>query len=117
MFTFQKITLDENSIEATYVDLVLNPERYTGYSGHSPHRIWSAIYNENCFKYNKRNVHFNLFVHCRSKLSELQLEAPSMKGTYSSSFFFAAHVSSKNYRIMFGEKGVFQINIRAALQY
>lgn len=41
---------DDFSDDASYVDLVINPERYTGYSGHSPHRIWSAIYNENCFR-------------------------------------------------------------------
>ena len=36
--------------ELSYVDLSLNPERYTGYSGHSPQRIWKAIYHENCFR-------------------------------------------------------------------
>lgn len=35
----------------SYVDLILNPERYTGYSGRSPLRIWRAIYHENCFRY------------------------------------------------------------------
>jgi ERO1-like protein alpha len=32
-----------------YVDLMKNPERFTGYSGPSATRIWSAIYDENCF--------------------------------------------------------------------
>ena len=32
-----------------YVDLMKNPERFTGYSGQSATRIWSAIYDENCF--------------------------------------------------------------------
>lgn len=32
----------------TYVDLQLNPERYTGYTGPSARRIWDAIYLENC---------------------------------------------------------------------
>jgi hypothetical protein len=32
-----------------YVDLMKNPERYTGYSGQSATRIWKAIYDENCF--------------------------------------------------------------------
>ncbi|XP_072165028.1 ERO1-like protein beta [Diadema setosum] len=41
---------DEHSGDMEYVDLLLNPERYTGYKGSSPHRIWSSIYNENCFK-------------------------------------------------------------------
>ncbi|XP_075228029.1 endoplasmic reticulum oxidoreductin-1-like protein isoform X3 [Lycorma delicatula] len=34
---------------AEYVDLLLNPERYTGYRGKSAHRIWRSIYRENCF--------------------------------------------------------------------
>ncbi|OXU24837.1 hypothetical protein TSAR_007961 [Trichomalopsis sarcophagae] len=33
-----------------YVDLLLNPERYTGYKGPSAHRIWRSIYMENCFR-------------------------------------------------------------------
>ncbi|XP_059484734.1 ero1-like protein isoform X2 [Neocloeon triangulifer] len=35
---------------AAYVDLSLNPERYTGYKGDSAHRIWHSIYRENCFR-------------------------------------------------------------------
>lgn len=33
-----------------YVDLSKNPERYTGYAGKSPQRVWKSIYEENCFK-------------------------------------------------------------------
>lgn len=40
---------DENSSDMEYVDLSLNPERYTGYQGSSAHRIWNSIYQENCF--------------------------------------------------------------------
>lgn len=36
--------------ELTYVNLQLNPERYTGYTGPSARRIWDAIYMENCPK-------------------------------------------------------------------
>ena len=36
--------------EMTYVNLQLNPERYTGYTGPSARRIWDAIYTENCPK-------------------------------------------------------------------
>ncbi|KAA1089023.1 hypothetical protein PGT21_004415 [Puccinia graminis f. sp. tritici] len=32
-----------------YVDLLANPERFTGYSGKSAQRIWRAIYEDNCF--------------------------------------------------------------------
>lgn len=40
--------METNSGE--YVDLLLNPERYTGYKGPSAHRIWGSIYKENCFR-------------------------------------------------------------------
>ena len=36
--------------EGDYVDLSLNPERFTGYAGVSAHRVWRAIYEENCFE-------------------------------------------------------------------
>ncbi|XP_063054005.1 ERO1-like protein beta isoform X2 [Engraulis encrasicolus] len=41
---------DETSPDAEYVDLMLNPERYTGYKGPSAWRVWNSIYEENCFK-------------------------------------------------------------------
>ncbi|XP_013400738.1 ERO1-like protein beta isoform X3 [Lingula anatina] len=41
---------DDNSADMEYVDLTLNPERYTGYKGESAWRIWRTIYQENCFK-------------------------------------------------------------------
>ena len=31
------------------VDLVTNPEQFTGYSGHAAHQVWNTIYNELCF--------------------------------------------------------------------
>ena len=42
---------DDTSSDCHYVDLLLNPERYTGYKGESAHRVWNSIYKENCFKY------------------------------------------------------------------
>ncbi|XP_033861125.1 ERO1-like protein beta isoform X1 [Acipenser ruthenus] len=41
---------DETSPDAEYVDLLFNPERYTGYKGPSAWRVWNSIYEENCFK-------------------------------------------------------------------
>ncbi|TBU56372.1 endoplasmic oxidoreductin [Dichomitus squalens] len=35
--------------EGDYIDLSLNPERFTGYAGPSANRVWKAIYEENCF--------------------------------------------------------------------
>ncbi|KAL1812996.1 hypothetical protein ACET3Z_023061 [Daucus carota] len=42
--------------EMTYVNLLLNPERYTGYTGPSARRIWEAIYSENCPKYRSGEI-------------------------------------------------------------
>ncbi|XP_026855661.2 ERO1-like protein alpha [Electrophorus electricus] len=41
---------DEDSPDSQYVDLLLNPERYTGYKGLEAWKIWNSIYEENCFK-------------------------------------------------------------------
>lgn len=42
-------TLDDEREEGdvTYINLLLNPERYTGYTGPSARRIWEAIYRDN----------------------------------------------------------------------
>ncbi|KAK4488160.1 hypothetical protein RD792_003902 [Penstemon davidsonii] len=42
---------ETDNAEMTYVNLQLNPERYTGYTGPSARRIWDAIYLENCPNY------------------------------------------------------------------
>ncbi|CAN1302375.1 Endoplasmic reticulum oxidoreductin-1 [Linum perenne] len=42
---------ETDNAEMTYVNLQLNPERYTGYTGPSARRIWDAVYAENCPKY------------------------------------------------------------------
>eukprot|EP00879_Flechtneria_rotunda_P015861 GHRR01016588.1.p1 GENE.GHRR01016588.1~~GHRR01016588.1.p1 ORF type:complete len:419 (+),score=117.45 GHRR01016588.1:349-1605(+) len=39
----------EDAEEFQYINLLVNPERYTGYKGEHAHRIWSAIYNQSCF--------------------------------------------------------------------
>lgn len=41
---------DEQSPDSQYVDLLLNPERFTGYKGPEAWQIWNSIYEENCFK-------------------------------------------------------------------
>ncbi|ORX98092.1 endoplasmic reticulum oxidoreductin 1, partial [Basidiobolus meristosporus CBS 931.73] len=35
-------------IESSYVNLIQNPERFTGYSGEGANRIWQLIYAEGC---------------------------------------------------------------------
>lgn len=39
----------DDDAEGVYVNLLQNPERYTGYSGTSANRVWKAIMEENCF--------------------------------------------------------------------
>lgn len=41
--------LDDELEEGVYVDLLKNPERFTGYAGPSANRVWKSIYEENCF--------------------------------------------------------------------
>ncbi|CAG8678206.1 15663_t:CDS:2, partial [Dentiscutata heterogama] len=40
---------DEADVESVFVNLLENPERFTGYAGSSAGRVWKAIYEENCF--------------------------------------------------------------------
>lgn len=42
------IAQDAPDADLLYVDLLKNPERYTGFTGEEAHRVWSAIYDENC---------------------------------------------------------------------
>lgn len=51
---------DETSSELEYIDLLRNIERYTGYAGIATQKIWSAIYNENCFFLPDSKVYYNL---------------------------------------------------------
>lgn len=48
--------LDDHEIDAEYVDLLLNPEKFTGYRGKSAHRIWHSVYMENCFDQTTSNA-------------------------------------------------------------
>ncbi|KAF0396311.1 endoplasmic oxidoreductin [Gigaspora margarita] len=40
---------DEADVESVFVNLLENPERFTGYAGASAGRVWKAVYEENCF--------------------------------------------------------------------
>uniref|UniRef100_A0A8C5Q663 ERO1-like protein alpha n=1 Tax=Leptobrachium leishanense TaxID=445787 RepID=A0A8C5Q663_9ANUR len=44
------LIFDDESPDAEYVDLLINPERFTGYKGPDAWKIWNSIYEENCFK-------------------------------------------------------------------
>ncbi|KAL7249784.1 hypothetical protein ACSBR1_011877 [Camellia fascicularis] len=47
---------ETDNSEMAYVNLQLNPERYTGYAGPSARRIWDAVYSENCPKYSSGEI-------------------------------------------------------------
>ena len=36
--------------DMTYINLLDNPERFTGYVGEHAHRVWATIYNQGCLK-------------------------------------------------------------------
>ncbi|ORY01399.1 endoplasmic reticulum oxidoreductin 1 [Basidiobolus meristosporus CBS 931.73] len=40
---------DEASQDGIFVDLIKNPERFTGFAGPPARKIWQAVYEENCF--------------------------------------------------------------------
>ena len=48
--------LSHSRLEGDYVDLSLNPERFTGYVGPSAHRVWRTIYEENCFEQSESSL-------------------------------------------------------------
>ena len=41
-------TFDSEQSPGVYVDLLANPEGYTGYIGESARRIWDSIYSSGC---------------------------------------------------------------------
>ncbi|KAI8899156.1 hypothetical protein BC833DRAFT_587072 [Globomyces pollinis-pini] len=41
---------DEKDEDGIYINLLQNKERFTAYAGESANRVWSSIYNENCFQ-------------------------------------------------------------------
>lgn len=42
--------IEQEDESAQFIDLSINPERFTGYKGESARKIWNSIYNENCFR-------------------------------------------------------------------
>lgn len=68
--------INTNSIEekAFVVDLRLNPEHYTGYSGTSAAKVWSTIHSTNCFQSPARR-------HERRDGNEKQVTPQEVEGT------------------------------------
>ncbi|CAD7695908.1 unnamed protein product [Ostreobium quekettii] len=40
---------DEKETEYFYINLLANPERFTGYKGEHTQRVWKAVYSQSCF--------------------------------------------------------------------
>lgn len=47
-------TVRDDESERHYVDLRRNTEQFTGYTGQSSYRVWTAIYDENCFTFSDK---------------------------------------------------------------
>ncbi|KAF7490630.1 ERO1-like protein beta [Sarcoptes scabiei] len=69
----------DDSEESQYYNLVLNPERYTGYDGS---QIWKSIYEENCFS--TKNLNNNLFTVLNNACSEQRLFYRIISGLHTS---------------------------------
>lgn len=39
----------DKDVDYSYINLLDNPERYTGYKGEHANRVWNAIYSQSCF--------------------------------------------------------------------
>jgi hypothetical protein len=50
IWTDEDEALATGSSSGTFVNLLANPEGYTGYTGPGARRIWEAVYEENCFR-------------------------------------------------------------------
>uniref|UniRef100_A0A8C5AVA9 ERO1-like protein alpha n=1 Tax=Gadus morhua TaxID=8049 RepID=A0A8C5AVA9_GADMO len=71
---------DVESPDAQYVDLLLNPERFTGYKGPAAWQIWNSIYEENCFK----QTCFSCFSSCPGQCVEKRAFYRLISGLHSS---------------------------------
>lgn len=78
---------------AQVVDLLKNPEGYTGYSGPSAEKVWSAIHSQNCFQKStpgKSGTGDDKDTHC-SLSSEQRLYNRFISGLHSSISLHIAH--------------------------
>eukprot|EP00635_Sarcinochrysidales_sp_CCMP3193_P011461 CAMPEP_0118913908 /NCGR_PEP_ID=MMETSP1166-20130328/14498_1 /TAXON_ID=1104430 /ORGANISM="Chrysoreinhardia sp, Strain CCMP3193" /LENGTH=644 /DNA_ID=CAMNT_0006853473 /DNA_START=91 /DNA_END=2025 /DNA_ORIENTATION=+ len=44
-----EVWIEQDETDMVYVDLIKNPEKFTGYDGEKARRIWRAVHEENCF--------------------------------------------------------------------
>ena len=80
-------TVIERTSKAEVVNLLKNPEGYTGYSGPSAEKVWSAIHSQNCFQKGDSN---NDDLYC-SLSPEQRLYNRFISGLHSSISLHIAH--------------------------
>jgi len=88
----------DDPAEGDYVDLIANPEAFTGYEGLSANRVWSSIYNENCFGLSELNL--------------LKSPAPALVSLPDSLTDTFREDESESYEQCLEKKSILQINIR-----
>ncbi|KRX95638.1 Endoplasmic oxidoreductin-1, partial [Trichinella pseudospiralis] len=87
---------DEASESLHFVDLTLNPERYTGYKGNSAQRVWKCIYEENCFKPDpKFDRDFLIYPNVRGLCSEKRAFYSIISGLHTS---ITISIASNNFQ-------------------
>ncbi|KRY30427.1 Endoplasmic oxidoreductin-1 [Trichinella spiralis] len=87
---------DEASETLHFVDLTLNPERYTGYKGNSAQRVWKCIYEENCFKPDpKFDRDFLIYPNVRGLCSEKRAFYSIISGLHTS---ITISIASNNFQ-------------------
>lgn len=59
--------MDRECDSGVFVDLIENPERFTGYVGESANRIWKSIYEENCFTPSKNPLADSTWNQCEER--------------------------------------------------
>lgn len=85
----QDFCLVDNELDGdgVYVNLLENPERFTGYAGSSAARVWQSIYQENCFNVAGKldpSHHFDVLAPAPNSRNQLQMllnNLPSDKDT------------------------------------
>jgi len=92
----------EEGAACHYVDLTVNTERYTGYSGRASQMVWQKIYNELCFHPEKDEKSFDLTAEsARSMCLEKRAFYRVVSGMHAS---ISVHITS-NYLLQEGGNG------------
>lgn len=80
---------DDATPDGEYIDLGLNPERFTGYAGDSAHQVWRAIYEENCFGLSEAAISATKAPTSKSAASAMVGGVGMMGGSSQNAFGFA----------------------------